>query len=156
MREKLLLCAIRTTGAVVALALFVLAARWLELDYDDAKVALSLFSAYFPEFVAIGIAAGVAMVFYRASVSKSDFNFVYFFVSKPEVHEDIWKFGYFVLLVTMVWVVFTMVWRDKLTEGILGVILTAFILKNIADVGGKIWGKPRPPEEPPAPPAKEQ
>ena len=149
MSEKIALCAIRTAGILVTVIVLIAGARALELDYDDARTVLGIFNAYFPEFVALAIFVAVATVFYRATFSNDDFSFVYFFVTRPDRHEDLWKLGYFVLLVVCVWLIFTLVWRDKPIETALGIILGAFILKNIADTAGKALGKPRDEQPPP-------
>jgi hypothetical protein len=145
--SKLARCIVRTLGALAILALAIWAAKYLELDYEDARALLGIVNAYLPELVAIGLGTGVGVVFYRASVSEeNEFSFVNFFMAGKR--EDLWRFGYFVLLVTAVWVIFTMVWRDRLDAAMMGVILGAFIAKNMIDTAGKAWGSNPPPADP--------
>lgn len=144
---KIVYCVIRTAGLLGALALSVWAAKVLELGYEDLRTILGMFNAYFPEFVALVMFAMVGLIFYRASVNdENEFNFVNFFVAGKS--EDIWRLGYFVLLLCAAWSIFLLAWRDKLTPEYIGVVLTAFILKNIADTAGKAWGSNPAPTRP--------
>lgn len=146
---KTIYCAIRTAGLLGAFALTIWAAKIMELGYEDLRTLLAIFNAYFPEFVALVIFGMVGLIFYRASINENnEFNFVNFFISGK--NEDIWRLGYFVLMLAATWSIFLLAWRDKLTPEYAGVVLTAFILKNIADTAGKAWGSnpvpPRPSE----------
>lgn len=141
----IILCIVRSTAFLAFLATVILGARYLELDYADAKAILVLVNAYFPEMVALVIFSVAGLVFYRASINAdNDFEFVDFF--RADKHADIWRLGYFLLLLAAVWSIFAMYWREKLTPEYIGVILAAFIVKNIADTAGKIWGPPKDPK----------
>lgn len=153
LRAKIIMCVVRSVMIAALIAILggcVVLIQATGFTYDHLKIILSLINAYFVELIWLTMYGAMGVVLYRATLSDNEFNFVNFFVTKPGRHEDIFKFGYFVLLVTCILILFTLAWRDKITEGIVGVILGAFILKNIADVGGKIWGKPKEqsPEEP--------
>lgn len=140
---KILYCAIRTAGILGALALSIWAAKVLELTYDDVRTSLKIFDEYFPHFVVLIVFTGVGLVFYKASMSRADFNFVYFFISKPGIHEDISKLVFFLLAIAAICVIFVTLWRGTLTETLIGVILTAFVIERGVAISGKSWGKTR-------------
>lgn len=151
-RGKLVLCISRTIGTIMILALVIAGAKWLELDYEDVKTILTIFNSYFPQLVALVIFATAFFVFYRASIDeKNAFTFANFF--KAGKAEDMGRLGYFLLLLAAIWSIFAMYWRERLTAEYIGVLLTAFIVKNVADTIGKSFGNSRSESHPPAPPA---
>jgi hypothetical protein len=154
MTERVLLCTLRSLFILVGIVVVITGVKYLGWEYEDLRVGLGIFKAYFPEMVALASFVGVAMVFYRASVAKSDFNFIYFFISKPGVHEDVSKLVFFLLGITSINVIYTLLWRSELDATILGLILTVFILERGAAIAGKVFGKPRP--EDPKPEEKEE
>jgi len=150
MRERLILCGARFVGTVFLVATFAFMVKILGLDYGDAKASLALFNAYFPELVALALFSSIAFVFYRASATRPDFNFICFFITKPGVHEDIGKLIFFLLGVTVIWSYFALYWREKLDTAYVVGTLTVFIVQGIAAIAGRSFGKKRPDEPPPS------
>jgi|SRR5262245_14109183 len=143
MKEQYVRLIARTLATMMIIVLVVIVLRWLEFDYEDARSLLALFNAYFPEFTFVAMVVAAAWFFKVASTTKADFDFVYFFVSRPDRSEDIYKLGYFALLGLSMWVLFLYAWRDKDIVALLGVIIAGFISKGIADSVGKSFGRPR-------------
>ena len=146
LRTRLLLCSIRTVGAVAIVWILGVLVKYFEITYTDVKAVLAIINAYAPELVLIGLLSAAGFGFYHASMSDAtDFDFMNFFIAgKPE---DIFKLGYFALLLVSIWAVFALIWRDRLTEGYLGIILGAFIAKGMMDTAGKSWGTAQKPKE---------
>jgi hypothetical protein len=140
MRDKIIVCAIRWVGVTLVIATLVAGAKYLDWKYDDTKTVLGMFNAYFPEmFLLLCLGAGV-FVFYRMDASdENDFTFAAFFQSQSGY--DIYRFGYFWLLIIAGWVLFIHAWRDKPMDGITGIVLGAFVVKGIADSIGSAFGK---------------
>jgi len=141
-KTKLLMCSIRTVGVVLIFWVLGLLIRYFEIDYEDVKAVLGIINSYSPELLLIGMLAGVGFAFYRSTQDEtSEFDFMHFFMAgKPE---DIWKLGYFLLLLVAMWSIFALIWRDKLTTEYAWAVFGTFVLKNAADALGKAFGKPR-------------
>lgn len=146
LKTKLLMCSIRTVGVVIGLWILGALVRYFGITYTDVKAVLGIINAYAPELVLIGLLSAAGIGFYHATMSDAtEFDFMNFFVAgKPE---DIFKLGYFALLLVSIWAVFALIWRDRLTEGYLGIILGAFIAKGMMDTAGKSWGTAQKPKE---------
>jgi len=142
MKQKILLCSIRTVGAVLMLAVLIYGAKWLDFNYTDAKTILGFVNAYLPEtLLLLGIGGG-ATVFYRMDQDpESDFSFDKLFKAGNEY--DIYRFGYFWLLIVAGWVVFLTAWRDKPLEGVLALVFGVFVGKTAVDSIAAAMGKPR-------------
>ena len=142
LQTKILMCSIRTLGVVAGLWILGTLIRYFEIDYEDVKTVLGIINAYAPELVLIGLLFGAGFAFYKSTIDENkEFDFMHFFMAdKPE---DIFRLGYFMLLLVAMWSIFALIWRDKMSTEYAGVVFGAFIVKNIGDAMGKAFGKPR-------------
>ena len=141
-RTKLIMCGIRTFGAVAIVWILALLVRYFEINYEDVKMSLGLVNAYLPEGLLLGgIGAGVYVFYKMEHDPKSDFTFDLLF--KAGNQYDIYRFGYFWLLIIGCWVIFVAAWRDKPIEGILGIVLGIFVAKSGIDSIANAMGKKR-------------
>lgn len=135
-------CAIRTLGAIALVLALFWGARYVGWTYDDTKTVLGMVNAYFPELVLLAGIGGGAVVFARMSADDSnDFKFSAFFRARGTY--DIYRFGYFWLLIIAAWAVFVTAWRDKPLVDLMTVVLGIFIVKGVADSIAGALGKPR-------------
>lgn len=142
LKTKLLMCAIRTVGAVAAVWILGGLIRYFEINYSDVKTVLGFVNAYLPEALLLMGIGGGATVFYRMDQDpESDFSFDKLFKAGNEY--DIYRFGYFWLLIVAGWVVFLSAWRDKPLEGILALVFGVFVGKTAVDSIAAAMGKPR-------------
>lgn len=147
---KLAMCAVRTFGTIAVIGIVGMLVRYFAIDYDDVKAVLGIINAYAPELILLTLIGGVGFAFYRATIDPdSDFDFMHFFMAgKPE---DIFKLGYFALLLVAVWSIFALIWRDRYTTEYALAVFGAFLLKAGLDTAGKAWGSnTREPTPPPA------
>lgn len=145
---KTIRCAIRTLGTLAVIGLVIWSKPYLgwEWTYQDTQAVLGIVNNYMPETVLMFGIGGGALVFYRMDSDESnDFTFAAFF--KAGSPYDIYRFGYFWLLIIAGWTVFITAWRDKPLEALMVVVLGAFIAKSVADSVAGALGKPRQPDE---------
>jgi len=146
MKSKLMLCAVRILSVLFLFVLLVFTSKYLGFNRGDLETTLLLMNKYFVEFVALIMYGAVAVIFYRASINeKNSFHFVNFFKTGPGIEEDPYKLGYFLLLLTVIWSIFALFWREKLTTEYVGVVLGVFVVKASVDSIGKAFGKYPPP-----------
>ena len=152
MKEKIILCAIRTLGALAVFALLVGAMKWLEIDYEDVRTVLGILNSYGPEFTLLAIFAAVFYAFYKANANPNcDFEFTNFFRTGPGIHEDVGKLIYFLFGMAIMWSYFALYWKKSLTtEYVVGTGFL-FIVQGVASVVGRSWGK-QPSQVPPQQP----
>lgn len=142
MKEKIILCTIRTLGSFAILALLIWAAKWMEIGYGDVKIVLGFVNAYLPEAILLLGITGGSLVFYRMDQDPdSDFSFDKLFKAGNEY--DIYRFAFFWLLILAGWVVFVHEWRDKPIESLIGIVLGIFVAKGGVDSIAAAMGKPR-------------
>jgi len=140
---KIVLCTVRTVGSLLLLVAVIVGWRYLGMTHDDLRSGLALINSYFPSLVAMVLFTAVGYVFYRASLRPdNDFEFVNFF--KEDRPENIWKLGYFLLLVTVMWSIFALYWNEKLTTEYVVGVLAIFIVKSAVDSVGRAWGSNNP------------
>lgn len=145
MRQTMIMCLVRTGLAALMLATLgalALLANMAGMTYEDVKTILVLVNGYLPETLLIAGVAGGVLVFYRMSIDEeNDFKFSEFFRAGSQY--DIYRFGYFWLLIIAGWTVFVTAWRDKPVEALIGIVLGVFVAKaGIDSIAGAI-GKPR-------------
>ena len=141
------MCAFRTIGAVLALWVLGELIKYFGITYADVKTVLGLINAYAPELVLLGLLSGAGFAFYKSTTDEDqEFDFMHFFMAGHK--EDIFKLGYFLLLIVAVWSVFALIWRDKFSTEYMAVVLAAFIAKNVADTAGRAFGKDRQEDKP--------
>jgi hypothetical protein len=146
LRGKIIMCSVRTVLGFVVVFGGLWFVRWSGFTYDHLKLILGLVNGYLPEMVLLGGIGAGAFVFYRMDADKrSDFAFSELF--KAHSKYDLDRFVRFWLLIVCGWIVFVEAWRDKPLEGVLGIVLGAFLLKAASDSWARAMGKP---QEPPA------
>ena len=142
MAFKAILCAIRTVGAVALVGVMWWGARSVGWSYEDTRTVLGLVTNFLPETILLFGIGGGAFVFYRMDADeKNDFTFAAFF--KAGSQYDIYRFGYFWLLIIASWTIFITAWRDKELVALVSLILTIFVAKSAVDSVAGAIGKPR-------------
>lgn len=155
-KTKLLMCSIRTVGAVAAVWILGGLIRYFEINYEDVKTVLGIANSWGPELTALALFSAVGYAFYRATIDETtDFEFVNFFRTGPGIKEDVGKLIYFLLGVAVMWTYFAFFWRKSLDVTYVVGTGTLFIVQGVAAIAGRAMGKPRDSDKVPDTPKEE-
>jgi hypothetical protein len=153
MKEKIIFLVLRFVGTAFVLGSLAFFLKYIAWDYGATKAGLTLVYEYFPLMMAIAMFAVVGVVFYRASTTMADFNFVYFFMTKDNVHEDIRKLVYFALSLTLLWSIYAKFHTGTLTTD----YIVAVGLIVLGDRAMTLYAtRQQQKVQPPAPPAEKE
>lgn len=139
---KVIMCGLRIFGGLGFVAVMWWGARYVGWTYEDTRTVLGIVTNFMPETVLLLGIGGGAFVFYRMDADEqNDFTFAALF--KAGSAYDIYRFGYFWLLIIASWTIFITAWRDKELVALVSLILTIFVAKSAVDSVAGAMGKPR-------------